>query len=248
MAQSLKSALFSERRSESMNTFTLKLIATTLMLVDHFAMFFLPLSSPGYWILRMIGRVSAPLFWFCFVEGFRRTSNKSSYIKRLALSALAMGIGNEIIAHLLALPSHIVISWSSPNMFLSFMLAGILLYSIEEISIVRVSDKMRFASLSALCAAALLIFAEYGPYVLYSTLCLYFVKKDTIKYALFAVGNALICLLTGQAIQIFMLLTVLFLAHSSLAKPKRNWKWFFYVFYPLHLWIFAILANLTLKT
>ena len=66
----------------------LKTIALVLMVLDHIHYFF---GFTG-WIpdwFSMLGRLSAPLFLFCVVEGFTHTRNRKKYfLKVYALSVL----------------------------------------------------------------------------------------------------------------------------------------------------------------
>ena len=61
------------------NSTTLKIIAATLMLIDHVGDIFFPKIM----ILRYIGRLSFPIFAFCVSEGFYYTRNKPRYLLNL---------------------------------------------------------------------------------------------------------------------------------------------------------------------
>lgn len=74
-----------------MNTFQIKVIALLAMTLDHIAYFFLgetPLALTFHWI----GRISAPLFIFCVVNGMKYTRSKRKYILRLYLAGIAMAV------------------------------------------------------------------------------------------------------------------------------------------------------------
>ena len=74
-----------------MTVFSLRLLALLSMLCDHVAILFL-LGSPFYFPLRMFGRLAFPIFAFLAVEGFRHTSNFWRYIIRLFLVAVVAQI------------------------------------------------------------------------------------------------------------------------------------------------------------
>ena len=66
-----------------MNTFYLKLLAVVLMVVDHIGFFL----YPQYTILRIIGRLSFPLFGFLIANGYKYTRDKKKYFLRLFIFA-----------------------------------------------------------------------------------------------------------------------------------------------------------------
>ena len=74
-----------------MNTFQIKIIALLAMTLDHIAYFFLG-ETPLALIFHWIGRISAPLFIFCVVNGMKYTRSKRKYILRLYLASAAMAV------------------------------------------------------------------------------------------------------------------------------------------------------------
>ena len=66
-----------------MNSFRLKLLAVITMLIDHIGCCLFP--DERY--LRMIGRLSFPIYCFLLVEGFYHTRNAKKYLLRLLLFA-----------------------------------------------------------------------------------------------------------------------------------------------------------------
>jgi hypothetical protein len=71
----------------------LKWIALITMTIDHIGLFLLPSDEPLYTVMRIIGRISFPLFAFMIAEGFLHTSSVKHYVLRL----LALGIFTEVI-------------------------------------------------------------------------------------------------------------------------------------------------------
>jgi hypothetical protein len=67
-----------------MNSFTLKILACSLMVVDHVAIIFFPTNA----IMRLIGRLVFPMFAYMIAEGYRHTKDPASYLGRLFLFAL----------------------------------------------------------------------------------------------------------------------------------------------------------------
>ncbi len=67
-----------------MNNSTLKILAIIFMTIDHIGYM---ISSPIATPMRMIGRLSFPIFLFLIIEGYKRTSNIAKYILNLYVFA-----------------------------------------------------------------------------------------------------------------------------------------------------------------
>lgn len=76
-----------------MSTTRLKIIALIAMIIDHIGEF-IP-NTPIYF--RWIGRISAPIFFFCMALGFYYTKDKKTYLLRLYLFGFSMSLINLII-------------------------------------------------------------------------------------------------------------------------------------------------------
>lgn len=73
-----------------MTNFNLKIIGLLTMLLDHIWLFF-P-NSP--YLFHILGRISAPIFIYCCVMGYTKTSSKKNYMMRLYLFSIFMCIFN----------------------------------------------------------------------------------------------------------------------------------------------------------
>lgn len=69
----------------------LKSIALALMVLDHIEYFFSFTGAIPLWF-SMLGRLSAPLFLFCTVEGFAHTHDRKRYFCRIWIISAAMGL------------------------------------------------------------------------------------------------------------------------------------------------------------
>ena len=69
----------------------LKIIAVVSMLMDHIYYMFSYTGLIPEWF-PFAGRLAAPLFLFCFVEGFTHTHNRARYFLRIWLLAIPMGL------------------------------------------------------------------------------------------------------------------------------------------------------------
>lgn len=204
------------------------------MLIDHIGYFFIPAQTSLYLVFRCLGRIAAPLFWFAFVEGYKHTSNKKKYFVRLAISALLMGLGNCLIG----LFANKTISLTMPNMFLSLSLSIIIIELLQSLfkskSVLEVFSKgMYVVGIGAMIG----FFAEYGWFVLLIVPSLYFIQDKYMKCIMYCTWGFVISCLLSNPYQMYMLIAVIpFLLYTD-EKPKKSAKWFFYYFYPAHIWI-----------
>lgn len=77
--------------SRGLSDFALKYIAAALMLLDHIHYFF-EFTGKVPLFFSWLGRLAAPLFLFCIIEGFMHTHNRGKYFLRIYLISIAMGI------------------------------------------------------------------------------------------------------------------------------------------------------------
>lgn len=70
-----------------MSNFTLKILALIFMTIDHIGATFL-INTQYYTIARAIGRLSFPIFLFLIIQGYKNTSNVKKYIMSLYIFAI----------------------------------------------------------------------------------------------------------------------------------------------------------------
>ena len=83
-------------RQKGLTGFQLKYIAMILMVLDHIHYFFEFTGKIPVWF-SMLGRLAAPLFLFCIIEGFTHTHNRKKYFIRIYAIAIVMGLIQFVI-------------------------------------------------------------------------------------------------------------------------------------------------------
>lgn len=234
---------FLPRQFRILSGSALKMIAILTMLIDHFAFIILtkyppamqPLFSLGtkgyslYRICRDIGRVAFPIFCFLLVEGFLHTGNRKKYGRNLFLFACIS-----------ELPWNFMFSgtWHSEkqNVYFTLFLGYLAFCAIEYFW---ENKSLQFLSVLALFGASLLLNADYGWKGYVFLLIMYLLRNDRASQAI--VGS---CWLYYEWKACFAFLSInMYNGKRGFIKGKAA-KYFFYVFYPLHITILVILRAL----
>lgn len=226
---------------------TLKWIAVVTMLIDHFAVVFYvggrlagkpPFSYESYLLLRFIGRLAFPIYGFLLAEGFRHTHSVKRYLLRLFLFGLVSEVPFDLAFRR---------SWFDPshqNVFFTLFL-GLLAVWLWTLATRGDPDQrgagrvlLGLLGIGAATVAAQYGHTDYGAWGVLVIVSMALFGKSEWQRNLFS-G----CFLLGSsALEITALLDFV-LFHFYSGRRGRQPKYFFYLFYPLHLLILALLCR-----
>ena len=202
-----------------MSTFILKIIAAIAMTIDHAGLL---LFGDETW-MRAVGRLAFPLFAYFIAEGFRYTRNRRRYF----FGILALGTFCQIVCEIFS-PGEV---W---NVLLTFSLSIALLYLLD-----RSKEDARF--LAAFGGGLILVFCftkyipvDYGFFGVLLPLFPALFEKKWARLGAFAIGLAVLCA-DSHPLQWISLSSLVLLALYNGKPGKYKLKYFFYIFYPLHL-------------
>ena len=228
-----------------LNRTQLKYIAALAMLIDHIGAFFIPVTTPIGALCRIIGRLTAPIMCFFLAEGYEHTRSKLKYGIRLLIFALvsqpfyAYAHGNTILD-------------TDFNMIFTLFLSFLVLWCFDRIE----NGVFRFFSVALL--TALSFYGDWGVTAPLWVLGFYLFKNDRKKtllyYSTIAVFWILRALYNASDLSflwkielcqlgLFMFPFMYLCYNGEKGRDSRFSKWFFYVFYPLHLFILALVKN-----
>lgn len=189
-------------------------IAALTMLIDHIGAVFFP-TVVGF---RAIGRLSFPLFAFGIAQGVRYTSDFRKYFLRILVAAVVSQPIYMKLFGLTQLNPLFMLAWGALALYFwqkgKTGLAGVLLI---------------------LCYFVDMSYSWYGVWTIF-----FFgfcgAKESLCFYGQLAI-NVLYGLMTGAWIQILSLFSFMFLDGKWRVEglSKKLPRYFFYVFYPLHL-------------
>ena len=224
----------------------LKLIAAAAMLIDHVGAILLP----NILLLRAIGRLAFPMFAFMISEGAKYTRSKTRYF----LSVFLTGFVCQVVNYFFnsgSLEMCALITFS-----ISILLIYLLHYSKKiffesELPLWLRIGLPSLIMLSAVAAVYLInrrLDIDYGFFgcllpVFASLVDFRGVRVPSyidrfdffgMRFALFSLGVLRLSMYYG-GIQYLSLLSLVFLAFYSEKRGERNMKYFFYLFFPLHL-------------
>ena len=234
---------------KKLNAFELKIIALIVMLMDHLYSFF-PLTYP---LFHPVSRFVAPVFAFLMVEGLFHTRNKLKYNLRLFGWAIFMQAGDFIVNKVLVSKEVSVHN----NIFMTLAI-GLTIINLFELSKKGKGYKKLGPIILAILLIPLGVFTEGGIVMVPFILVTYFFrgkrKIAIISYVLLSVFFFIINYVPystlSETIDMlmfnsdFLFITVvpfILLYNGERGINNKFSKYLFYVFYPLHLWLLAII-------
>lgn len=209
-----------------MTGFILKIIAITTMLIDHVGYIFI--SEQGLNLMfRGIGRLAFPIFIFLVAEGCCKTKDIKKYMARLIAFAFISEIPFDLAF------SNQYLEYGHQNVFFTLALGTMSVYLYDLYN-----DKKFFKYLAIILPpiAAEILHTDYGAVGVLMILAVYLVRDDLKKqlYAL-VLGNLLLTVISHPIQLLGMLAVVLIYFYNG--ERGKSIKYFFYIFYPLHLLI-----------
>ena len=221
---------------KKLSSFEIKIIAMITMVIDHVGAIFFPELT----ILRIIGRLSFPLFCFLAVQAYIHTGNIYRYLGRLAVCALV----SEIFYDLAFFGT---INLNSHNGLFT-LLAGVA--SLMVMSRQGYVTGCVFTIVSGYFLNMLHV--NYGLYGTVLIVLIYFAYRfcmETQKSMFLSWGIVGLYMVFFKAdIQAFGVFAIIFMVLYSGQKgyESKHMRTFFYIFYPLHLLIIDV-VNILIK-
>jgi hypothetical protein len=242
----------------------IKTLALVLMVFDHLHQIFISQGMP-YWF-HWLGRPVAILFLFFCAEGFYYTRSKSRYLARLLIGFLFMSAANTLLSRFLVLDGVMLINNIFGTLFMAaFYMAMIDLFrrglragqwklilpAMAGILLPLLAGMALLAALSSgnRTAALILIFipnpvsVEGGFPLILGGILFYLLRRWRLAQAALVLVLAVLAWFTvgqedPQWLMAFAVIPILLYN----GKRGRGGKYFFYLFYPAHIYIFYLIA------
>jgi hypothetical protein len=192
----------------------LKLIAIITMIIDHVGW----IVFPDIIILRLIGRLSFPIFAYGIAQGYIHTTNLKRYFIRLLIFAF---ISQPIYGFLL--PGNL-------NIFFTLITGLTCIYLI---------DTNRYLLASLTIFISIIIPIDYGIYGVLTIVLFYIFNKRNVSLILSLILlNCTYAFLNHTYLQSVSMLALIIILRDLKYSIKVN-KYVSYIIYPLHLLVLA---------
>jgi hypothetical protein len=223
------------KRYQVLDGTMLKMIAMISMVFDHAGDIFLP----GVMWPRMIGRLAMPIFSFCIAEGYIHTHDKKNYLLRIGMFALISEIPFDLAFER-------KVGFSHQNIMLSFFLAvaALMLYDRGEENSERkhspvVKNVLGVCVVAAISVLSFLLRADYTFFAVIAVFLFYVFRKG---HPLIRAGVGVAFLSVTRTIGYYCTTGLSFFPLAMYnGKKGKGLKWMFYLFYPGHLLLLAVI-------
>ena len=242
------------QKRQGLSGTALKLMACITMLIDHIgascleAGLLVPLIASGTFstdpaaasllqldrVLRYIGRLAFPIFCFLLVEGFLHTHD----LKKYALRMLGFALISEWPFDWAFFSG---VYWGHQNVYFTLLLGLLAMKALDTYQTPEGMPALKGILGAATCfLAAALLHCDYDVLGLALILALYMTRKDKRAQC---IAGAVFSLFEPVAPLAFGL--VWFYSGERGGSSKLE-QWAFYWFYPAHIFVLGVLANLVL--
>lgn len=218
----------------------LKLIGILSMICDHSSNIFIENFS----YLNLIGRIAFPIFAFQLVIGYTNTKNIKKYVIRLLIFACISQI--PFMLFLSTYTDNFLL-----NIFFTFLTGILAIHVYNKLKSKKFGILTTILFLLLICIIAEIIKVDYGAFGILLIFIFYLFKNNKVLmcfsfYILCFIRYLIYTMITPALnfyylmINICTFLAIFFILLYN-GKPGKKIKYFFYIFYPLHLIIFYII-------
>lgn len=213
-----------------LNIDILKFIAIIAMTIDHIAWAFVDKTSVAGMVMHSIGRITFPVMAFCLVEGYLHTSNIKKYLTRLFVFAVI---------------SAFAVNYNHYGTFFKFASSNVIFTLFLGLLCIYILDNKNYSKgLKILLSIVLFLLSGFGDWPFIGIIIIINFYKSNNKFSnvaiiliIFSIVSFLFGLKYKEYFQFGLVLALPFIYLYNGKKGSYNpiSKWFFYIYYPLHL-------------
>lgn len=252
---------------------TIKIIATMTMIIDNFAIIILEnfvekvllqqaetglipyeIYKEAYiftvFDMQRIGRMTFPIFAFLLVQGFLHTQNKKKYFILMLIFGIISELPFDLAYH--SDYSHLLgtypLNWRFQNVFFTYALAILFLSCLEKIKekyLINNSKILYYISnvfcIWIFCNLSEILRFQYGNTAILYVLAFYIFRNNKIIQSIIYIPVHFIT--TFEVSSEYFIITSLLILFYNGERGKFDFKYLFYIFYPLHITIFYLITT-----
>lgn len=231
-----------------LNSNQLKLIAILAMTVDHVTSVLFPgyLTTPGILLLHTIGRLTMPIMCFFIAEGYHYTHNLKNYITRLFVFAFLSHFAYNFAFGIPFIPFQTTVF--NQTSIIWALAWGLVALAMSESATPKLKPWMK-----TLLLILITIIAFPADWSSIAVLVIVSngqnrgnFKKQMINMLLYVAIYAAVYILFINPVYGLLQMTValaipLLCQYNGTRGKAKSMKWFFYLYYPLHLVLCGLL-------
>ena len=234
----------------------IKVLAVIAMTLCHISQVFAIPSEAGQAMRCMGSFTAAAMCWFV-TEGVEKTSSPVNYARRLMTFAVL-----SQIPYCLAFTRDRVISWQGLNMIYSLLMVFLMVFFLKT------EEEGKWRIIYTAAAAAASLAGDWSPYLVLFTLLFVWAGKDRKKMLIsflvsfgihsggvfihrFLFGDGFLKAAGAAAAESAGILLagclIIFFYNGKRGRFPKFGKWFFYIYYPLHLTVLGVIRILLMR-
>jgi hypothetical protein len=229
---------------KGLNSNQIKFIAIIAMTIDHVIWLLYPGCQKIWWVmlLHVIGRLTAPIMWFFIAEGFHYTKNVKKYIFRLFVFAIISHFAYNFAGGIPFIPNG-MFNMTSVMWSLAWSVVLMLIFTTDKLQ-----QWMKIALIILICFITFP--SDWSTIAAMCPVFLYLNRNDFKKqsFTMFIwtlMYSIVYFIFIDRIYGIIQMCTLLSLPILKQYNGERgNWKgmkWFFYLYYPAHLFVIGII-------
>ncbi len=237
----------------------LQIIAIISMVLDHVALSMVSNASLYYYIMRFLGKISVVIMCYFVAEGYYKTHNLGKYILRMGIFAAIAQIPYYMFlshGYFIENPKALVLSVFNTRNVIFTLFIGLCL-----LSVIKSNYKIWIKILATIAALYLVRNSDWDYYAILWIMGFGLIRDSKWKQALWAAVVVAIKIAIAAPPAIASVINIGALTYGMLdwfvmfggflaipfiltynGERGANLKWGFYIFYPLHLLILALIA------
>ncbi len=242
----------STRTEKSLSADIIKYIAAAAMLIDHIAWCFVDTNTVLGIIMHTIGRITAPIMCYFIAEGYHYTKNVKKYLLRLGIFAVISWIPYNYM-ECGVLPFGV----NGDGWWLRLMQSVIFTFFLGLLALAAIHKETIPKAVRVIIVILLCIVSAIGDWAVLGVVWIILFdryrgdfKKQAIAFAISSLilTTLIFIVLPGTTLAetlfqygVLLALVPLYFYNGGKGRGGGFNKWFFYVFYPLHMLLLGLI-------